>query len=422
MRIAVVGAGSAGVITTAQLCAHVPAGSKIINIYDPNTKILGIGESTNSSVISVLEKACHFNFLDDLLEMDSTLKFGNKFIGWRDHEWLSPLLDGGIAIHINNFKLRDFVHTRCHKYWPDKFSVVEGLVDDIVNDDTCATVVINGQAEKFDYVVDTRGFPKDWTGYHMVDSLPINRAIINTVYAPGNWQYTEHRATPNGWQFGVPLQHRRTYGYLFNDTITSVEAAYEDFARFFDANVKDIGRLEGQTEYQFKPYYVEKVLEGRVFKNGNRAIFFEPISASSIYFYVFANQLFIAHLKGGKTKDQINSEFVDYAQQLESLICYMYHGGSTYDTPFWRYAKENTRKHLFKSEHFRKVLLDCWIKGQAGLPHAANPWIFNGHHLHVIDEKFAYNYFTDKGKNRAALAEIDANLAKDKSIDMTDHL
>lgn len=410
MRIAVVGAGSAGVITTAQLCANVPAGFQIVNIYDPNTNILGIGESTNSGFITVLEKACHFNFLEDLPEMDSTLKFGNKFIGWREHEWLNPLLDGGIAIHINNFKLREFVHKRCHKYWPDKFSVIQGLVDDIVNSDKSATVIINGHPEVFDYVIDTRGFPKDWTDYHMVDSLPINRAIINTVYAPGDWQYTEHRATPNGWQFGIPLQHRRTYGYLFNDKITPVEEAYADFAKFFDINVKDVGRLEGQTEYQFKAYYTTKVLDGRVFKNGNRAIFFEPISASSIYFYVYANYLLIEHLKGARTENQVNNLFIDYAQQLESLICYMYHGGSTYDTPFWQQAKKQCTEHLMRSPHFLKALKDTYLWNQRGLPHEAPNWVFSGYHLNLIDDKFGYHYFTDPEKNKKTIAAIEANL------------
>lgn len=410
MRIAVVGAGSAGAITVAQLCANVPAGIKVVNIYDPNTKILGIGESTNSGFISVLERACHFSFMEDLDAMDSTLKFGNKFIGWREHDWFNPLLDGGIAIHINNFKLKDFVHSRCRKYWPDKFSVIETKVDDIKED---GTVVIAGHPEKFDFVVDTRGFPTDWTDYHMVESLPINRAIINTVYAPGDWQYTEHRATPNGWQFGIPLQNRRTYGYMFNDKITPVEEAYEDFAKFFDINVKDVGRLEGQTEYQFKPYYTTKVLDGRVFKNGNRAIFFEPISASSIFFYIYANYLLIEHLKGTRTPDQVNKLFVDYAQQLESMICFMYHGGSTFDTPFWRHAKEITTEHLMRSQHFRKALLDTSLWNQRGLPHEAPGWVFSGYHLNLIDEKFEYNYFTNHELNKKTIMAINANLNTD---------
>jgi len=205
MKIAIIGAGSAGVITTAQLCANLPNGYEIVNVYDPNTKILGIGESTNSGFIKVLEQACHFSFMDDLDELDATLKFGNKFMGWRETDWFNPLLDGGVAIHINNFKLKGFIHKRCAELWPKKFSTLEGKVDNIVNGSTGVELTIDGVAHSYDYIVDTRGFPEDWNDYHVVTSLPVNHALIHTVYEPGNWQYTEHRATANGWQFGIPL-------------------------------------------------------------------------------------------------------------------------------------------------------------------------------------------------------------------------
>jgi hypothetical protein len=416
MRIAVIGAGSAGIITVAQLCANVPAGFEIVNIYDPNTSILGIGESTNSGFITVLERACHFSFTEDMDEMDSTLKFGNKFMGWREHDWFNPLLDGGIAIHINNFKLRDFVHKRCHQYWADKFRTIEGNVESLTDTGHGVNVSVNGSVEHFDYVVDTRGFPAEWEDYHTVTSLPINRAIIHTEYKPGDWQYTEHRATANGWMFGIPLKHRRTYGYLFNDTITPVEEAYADVARMFNIDQDNIGRIEGQIEYQFKSYYSTKVLDGRIFKNGNRAIFFEPISASSIYFYVYANYLFIDHLKGVANQRQVNELFIDYAKQLESMICFFYHGGSTFDTPFWHMAKERCTDHLMHSTHFKEALVDAFHMHQMGLPHEAKNWLFSGYHLHLIDEKFGYNYFTDPAKNKKTIDQINANLSTNQRM------
>ena len=410
MRIAVIGAGSAGIITVAQLCANVPTGFSVVNIYDPNTSILRIGESTNSGFITVLEKACHFSFMEDMDEMDSTLKFGNKFMGWREHDWFNPLLDGGIAIHINNFKLREFVHKRCRQYWSNKFSTIEGKVESLKDTGHGVDVIVNGNVEHFDYVVDTRGFPTEWEDYHTVTSLPINRAIIHTEYKPGDWQYTEHRATANGWMFGIPLKHRRTYGYLFNDTITPVEEAYADVARIFNIDQDNVGRVEGQIEYQFKSYYSTKVLDGRIFKNGNRAIFFEPISASSIYFYVYANYLFLDHLRGIANQQQVNEVFVDYAQQLESMICFFYHGGSTFNTPFWHMAKERCTDRLMHSKHFKSALVDAFNMHQAGLPHEARNWLFSGYHLHLIDEKFGYNYFTNFEKNKKTIEQINANL------------
>lgn len=410
MKIAVIGAGSAGVITVAQLCANLPTGYEIVNIYDPNTNILGIGESTNSGFIKVLEQACHFSFMDDLDELDATLKFGNKFINWRDADWFNPLLDGGVAIHINNFKLKGFVHKRCSALWPNKFSILEGKVDNIVNNDDYVNLTVNGVQRTYDYIVDTRGFPEDWTDYNIVTSLPINHALIHTIYEPGNWQYTEHRATANGWQFGIPLNNRQTYGYLYNDTVTTKQQALADMAQQFNTTPDKIGRQEGVMEYEFKSYYSTKVLDQRVFKNGNRAIFFEPISASSIYFYIYANTLFIDYLRGRITNEQLNAGFVDYAQQLEDMICFIYHGGSTFDSPFWTMAKKRTTAHLMRSKYFKHALADCFAAGQAGLPHYAQGWIFSAYHLHLIDKFFNYNYFTDETKNKKTIEAINLSL------------
>jgi len=405
-RICIIGAGSAGVITAAQLCANVPNGYEIVSVYDPNTPILGIGESTNSGIIRVLEQACQFSFIDDMHEMDSTLKFGNKFIDWRKDEWLNPLLDGGIAIHINNFKLKEFVFKRLLKLWPKKFQIIEATVLDIRNVHDGALVEMDKVSLIFDYVIDTRGFPKDWTNYHLVDSLPINRAIIHTVYEPGDWQYTEHQATKNGWMFGIPLINRRTYGYLFNDNITSREEALEDISNIFNTTIDQIGRHEGQMEYQFKSYYSTGVFDGHIMKNGNRAIFFEPISASSIFFYIYTNYIFIDFLKGNISQEQVNKQFINYAQKLEDLICFFYHGGSIHNTAFWNFAVERTTGHLMKSTNFKHALTNCFEMNEIGLPHYSDPWIFGGYHLNLIDKKFGYNYFSDPVKNKHTLEKI----------------
>ncbi len=408
MRIAILGVGSAGAISVAQFCAHVPKGWKVVSIHDPTIPAFQIGESTNANMVSVLEQACHFSFTEDLPKMESTIKFGNKFINWRETDWFNPLLDGGVGIHFNNFKLKDFVLERVKKYWSNKFEIIEGNISEVVNHGTYADVVVNGKVEKFDWVVDTRGTPSNWDEYEIVDGISINSGIIHTVQEPGDFQYTEHMATANGWMFGVPLTTRHTHGYLYNDKITTKEEAIEDMRQYFKTD--DIGRKNAPAHYQFKSYFAKKVLEGRILKNGNRANFFEPISASGIFYYIHTNYLLIDLFKGKHNEDAVNQKFTEFGNQLADLICFFYHGGSTFDTPFWRYAKDNARNRLFRSTHFRKALIDCFVKSQAELPHYADPWIFSGYHLHLIDEKFGYNYFTDPIKNREAVAEIDSNL------------
>src|SRR5215470_740440 len=101
-KIGVIGAGSAGLLTAAHLCTWLDESWQIVAVHDPKKKILGIGESTNGAFISVLERATNFSLAEaeDLAALDATLKFGSKFINWRPHQWVNPLLSGNIAIHF----------------------------------------------------------------------------------------------------------------------------------------------------------------------------------------------------------------------------------------------------------------------------------------------------------------------------------
>jgi hypothetical protein len=94
---------------------------------------------------------------------------------------------------------------------------------------------------------------------------------------PGNFSYTYHYAHKNGWMFGIPLTHRQGWGYLFNDEITSEQEAINDINEIFKSNKKK----KDLRDFKFKPYRTKKFLEGRIIKNGNRAIFYEPMEALS---------------------------------------------------------------------------------------------------------------------------------------------
>ena len=84
-KIAVIGTGSAGLLTAAHLCTWLGDGWQVCCVYNPKKPILGIGESTNGGVISVLERATNFSlaYPEDLAALDATIKYGSKFTNWR---------------------------------------------------------------------------------------------------------------------------------------------------------------------------------------------------------------------------------------------------------------------------------------------------------------------------------------------------
>src|SRR6185369_13871982 len=133
--IAVIGAGSAGLLTATHLCTWLDNTWQVCLVHNPNRKILGIGESTNGAFISVLERGTNFSLADakDMAALDATIKYGSKFVNWRAEPWANPLLSGNIAIHFNNRRLKDFVVERLGELWPGQFSVLEADVNDVQN-------------------------------------------------------------------------------------------------------------------------------------------------------------------------------------------------------------------------------------------------------------------------------------------------
>ena len=141
--------------------------------------------------------------------------------------------------------------------------------------------------------------------------------------------------------FGIPLQSRQSWGYLYNDTITSKEESVSNFKTYFDdieeSNLK---------EFKFKSYSAKQFFDGRVLKNGNRAFFYEPIEAFSGFMYQSILKFFCEYLYCGASLDEVNENIGHIANNIELATCFIYHGGSIYDTPYWNYAKNMSKEKL----------------------------------------------------------------------------
>ena len=394
-RLGVIGVGTAGIASISHIIPWLGNIWDVVSIYDPSTPILGIGESTNPNFISTLENGTGFNLTTDLDQIDGTLKFGTKYINWREYDWVNPLFGAGHALHFNNFKLKEFAFERFKKLWPEKFKVLEGKVTDVTNEFQCVHVIVDNTVEKFDYVIDCRGFPSDYTSYNISDCSPLNRCFVYSMppHIADQFLCTEHIATKHGWTFGIPLTTRHTYGYLFNDSISTEEQVLDDMSTMFSTNVTK----DDLKEYKFKSYYTKKVLDKRILKNGNRALFFEPLSASSIFCYIEIAELFLHHLNKQEKYNEmfVNTEFTKLAKSLEDMLSFLYHGGTNFDTEFWKYAKDKANVRLNNSKEFANTITEYKQMHKNGTSLTGRSWFFTPHNLRVIDEKMNYNYFKE---------------------------
>ncbi len=393
MKVAVIGVGTAGIMSLCHALRWLcPKNSTVTSIYNPTTPILGVGEASQPGFSTLLFEATGFTFLDDADKLDSTIKLGGTWRNWRANDFHASLASPLYSIHFNNFKLKEFCFDRFTKRYPSQFKTIEGNVDNLQNKGTYVAVIVNGVEHQFDYVVDCRGYPEDWADYYVVENPTVNSALVRIVNQPGTWNSTINQATKNGWMFGVPLQSRQGWGYLYNDQITTRDEAVED--------IKTISGLENPElkEFKFKSYHANTFFDGRILKNGNNALFFEPLEGQAGFFYEVALRYLVDYVYGQCNINTVNENLLDAAKDLEMFINFIYHGGSTFDSPFWKYSAENAKQKLHSNPKWNYIIttINSHLKNGGNEPpvHTIGRW--NVHHWLMWDKKLGYNYFYDK--------------------------
>lgn len=388
-KIAVVGVGSGGIQCICHLLAWIDNNWQITSIHNPSIPILGIGESTNASFVNTIDYGLDFDIIRDLDELNATHKFGTKMIRWREKDFVNPLISGSVAIHFDTYKLKQFAFNRLKSIWKDKFKEIQGKVYSIHNYNDRAVVVIDDREEQFDYVIDCRGFPKSFDNYTVIQGNPVNHGLIHNIEKTGaDWKYTYHTATKDGWMFSLPLQTRESYGYMFNRSITDIETARKNFSEEIGVPVDKLQNIE----YSFKSYYCNNIIDGRIIKNGNAAVFFEPMFANSLTIYDSINRMIYDYIQD-KPNDY-NNIFISFARQVEEMICYYYHGGSLHNTEFWNYAKLYSTERLKTSEHFKRIKDNYKENSRLQYYTDKERWVFSEKNVRLIDKSFGYNYFT----------------------------
>jgi hypothetical protein len=391
--IAIVGAGSAGLLTAAHFCTWLDNTWRVCVVHNPKKKILGIGESTNGAFINVLERATDFSiaYERDMEALDATIKYGSRFVGWRKHQWINPLLSGNIAIHFNNRRFKDFVFQRLSDIWRDQFRVLEADVRQIQNYADHVTVVTDQGDHDFDYVVDCMGSPSNFDNHTLSDCTLIDRCLIHTVENSPYEPYTDHIATPNGWMFGVPLKARKTYGYLYSTKFTSETQAEDDLRRMLGVSKLEAGEYDER--YAFRCYYANELISGRVAKNGNKALFFEPLLANSMFLYIYAARLIYDQFVAAQDTTRCNGLFSKAVREVEDVISYYYRGGSTFDSEFWRAAAASATARLERRTDLRDYMNKLAALKKKGVMYGGPPYAFSPHTWNIVDKQMGYDSF-----------------------------
>ena len=317
MRIAIVGAGNAGCITALHYYKYLEIDNEIVIYHSPEQHpIERVGQGTLFSITDLISSTLGINWYDN--PIDATFKTGILYEGWGKKKDILfhhfPLPD--MSIHFVPQKLSKAVLESGY------FKVIEKTITDPEKEIDA------------DVIFDCRGrHNRDKSNYDtLID--PLNSVLLYKKQGRDpDLIYTRSVATPNGWTFVIPNKDSISYGYLYNNTITSKEDARKDFLDRFD-----LPEVDG--ELTFENYMAKNMFAGeRTILQGNMYGFLEPLEATSLGFYrIICMQAWdaIFHIK---SLDECNSEVRRVMKELENVTLWHYQYGSKYDTPFWEYAK-----------------------------------------------------------------------------------
>lgn len=328
MRIAIIGKGTSAIITALRL---IQDDHDVEFFYDPDKKPLSVGESTTPHIQTLIFESLDIT-IGDLADAGViSYKNGIKYIDWGTGGSFRHHFHGGeVAFHFESGKLNPFIHNHLEKelgvvYHPER-------VDDYnIEDDQ---VLINDK--EYDFVVNCAGWDDDSEYYKPIFET-VNSAILYTSESIDDATYTLHRATRDGWEFGLPFPERglTKHGYLYN-------------RNFSDPEIKG-------KKISWTPRFSKKLIQNRFEAyNGNRLFFLEPLEALSLMYYNDFASSIAEFLKGNRdiqSYQETNQHYLKIITDYSKSLSWYYSYGSIYDSPFWKLTQARASVY-FNSQCF----------------------------------------------------------------------
>jgi tryptophan halogenase len=345
----VIGGGSAGAMAAMHLtrfCGEV----ELIQIRDPNTPIIGVGESTTAGVHSWLREVIPNRMEEVRARCEITAKRGVQFEGWGTarrvftHDFVPRSYDG---VHLS---ARELVRVLDESI---RARQVTTRVQALLPSPEGGSVVRTDEGDlRADLVVDARGYPRalDPREHLQFTWIPTNAAVVG--WGPPRPVFTHTRAVarPFGWIFVIPLREQTAYGYITRGEY--LEDAGDDFSHWLGGEGVRLG--QPPRRLSFPNFVRRRIFDGRVFAVGNAASFIEPLEATALA--VIKNQLPMLQrwvelrrrspAMAALLVDAIDDQMRTSMLEVSLFIGFHYACGSAYDSPFWRDAKARFHRDL----------------------------------------------------------------------------
>lgn len=379
IKIAIIGGGTSSAVTAlglldAELQEKVQSGIFDISIiHDPTLPSIQVGESCSPHVNRALHDILNFNVVDDLKDIDGTVRNSTKYFWKEGNNKDFYVTYPGYGLHVNSEKFSSWVFKKLVEKYPERVREVFDNIISIDQKQNSVNLVSNKQSYKFEFVIDCRGTPSkddlESDLYTAPSFQAVNSVIIFPEFKQYNETFTSSHIHNNGWMFGVPLTHRKAWGYLYDNTITSTNEALEDFRR-----IKNITPADKLRSLSWSQYYRKSAIDNRVFYNGNKLYFFEPHQAMPLHYYLLLARNFARFLIQDIDVSNLNNFYTKTIENIQNLIAINYAGENNLNTKFWNAKKEAAEKQLNSSQEFKNYCLNNYDKRILD-----DYWPHNGH-------------------------------------------
>lgn len=369
-RVAIIGGGTAGFLAAAHLTKKFP-NFELFHIYDSRIPTIGVGEGTTPLFPVWLRDITALDDEEIRRRCRMTKKHGLFFENWgrQQEPFQEDFFFNSYAYHISAGDLVSLLSNYV------RAEVLDHRVTEVTSNGREVTLEFeNRDAMTFDFVFDARGFPRKLTKEHLpLREIPTNAALIRRGPAAAFNRMTRCVARPHGWVFIVPLSTHTSYGYVYNENISTREDVIADMNFLFHRAGIPFDETQ-ERHLRFPNFTRRQLFDGALFHIGNAASFIEPLEATAIHITLFeidvASKWLADGLIDARGEARRNAAFLnglnkimrDYVAEAALFVSWHYGAGSRFDTPFWKYAVQNFCECMEKptdpavAERFRQYL------------------------------------------------------------------
>ena len=334
-KIAIIGRGNAGCLSALHFSQYNKLNSNTYEVemyFDPNIPAVPTGQGSTLEFPDLLFKCFSTNWYK---KFPVTLKTGIMYENWgiKNKQFFHEFPFGRYSIHCTPKSFQDYVCSNLS-----------------LNFKEIKEHVINYDEIDADYIIDCRGTPKNLDGYLNLIN-PLNSALLAELpYKENDVNWTRCIATPNGWTFYIPLPDTTSVGYIYNKQITSKEEAETDFINRFN-----ISKINHAIEFN---QYVAKhpILDKRIFLNGNKLFFLEPLEATAMGTYINVNRFYHDVINNVMNAEEAEKKVHQEITKVQNFILFHYLKGSKFSSKFWNYAKNISSANMPKD--VQQICLD----------------------------------------------------------------